>query len=320
MRKALNVLLVAILFALLLTPASIRASSYSDAVLADAPESYYRLGEASGTSATDSSGHSHTGTYTGGVTLGTNGAIQGDSDKAVTLDGTNDYVSVPSLALANTSFSVEVWIKPVTHPTHDWQDIFVALTGIYSDNKSLILRLYNTGTLGFFYVPDELYSSSPISFGVWTHLVIVYNSGTDTSTIYINGVASNSNSAGPFAGSNPSMSFGSTDWFAIGDVDEAAIYLSALSTEQIEAHYTAAGYSLPTPTPTTTATTPTPTATATATLTPTPPPWTIATLETNGQMYQILYSVSGDGIISFVFGGVIASILLFTLILQMSRR
>jgi len=70
-------------------------SAYSDAVLADMPVRYYRLGDSSGTTAVDSSGNSQDGTYTGGVTLGASGAIQGDADTAATFDGTDDYVSLP---------------------------------------------------------------------------------------------------------------------------------------------------------------------------------------------------------------------------------
>ena len=59
--------------------------------------SYWRLGESSGTSACDSYG-ANTGTYQGGFTLGAAGAIAGDPDTAVTLDGSSGTVSVPHSA------------------------------------------------------------------------------------------------------------------------------------------------------------------------------------------------------------------------------
>ena len=67
------------------TPAEAARSAYPDLVLADSPAVYYRLNEASGTTAADSSGNNRTGTYTAGVTLGTAGAIVADSDKAATV-------------------------------------------------------------------------------------------------------------------------------------------------------------------------------------------------------------------------------------------
>jgi hypothetical protein len=68
-------------------------------------------------------------------------------------------------------------------------------------------------------------------------------------------------------------------------VRENPFYSHTLSEERVQAHYTAAGYSL----------NPTPTATATETLTPTPAPWALATLPGSGQTYQVSYEVSvGD--------------------------
>ena len=47
------------------------AATYASTVLADSPVAYWRLSETSGTSAADSSGNSHGGTYTStGVTYG----------------------------------------------------------------------------------------------------------------------------------------------------------------------------------------------------------------------------------------------------------
>jgi signal peptidase len=57
-------------------------SAYAEQVLADNPASYWRLGEAGGTSMADVTG-ANPGTYTGGVTLGQPGALVGDSDPAV---------------------------------------------------------------------------------------------------------------------------------------------------------------------------------------------------------------------------------------------
>src|SRR5262249_56626181 len=46
------------------------ATSYDQAVLADSPAAYWRLGESSGSSVADSSGDANGGSYSGGVTLG----------------------------------------------------------------------------------------------------------------------------------------------------------------------------------------------------------------------------------------------------------
>lgn len=89
-------------------------AGYSAAVLADTPVVYYRLAEASGTSATDSSGNSHTGTYTGaGITYSVAGGVTGNN--AVTLASAstaNMNTGVDAACNPGTGdFSVECWVK-----------------------------------------------------------------------------------------------------------------------------------------------------------------------------------------------------------------
>ena len=61
---------------------------------------YWRLGEQSASSAFDELGLSD-GTYTGAVSLGIAGAIPGDPNTAVSLDGTTGQIKVPSLGSAS---------------------------------------------------------------------------------------------------------------------------------------------------------------------------------------------------------------------------
>ena len=90
--------------------------SYSSEVLADSPLAYWRLGETSGTTAADSSGNNHGGTYAGGPTLGVAGLLTGDSDPACQFDGSNDIVTINTAAWMNVSstISVEAWIRSTT--------------------------------------------------------------------------------------------------------------------------------------------------------------------------------------------------------------
>ena len=82
-------------------PVTITATSsgggtgYSQTVLADSPRAYWRLGEASGTSAADASGNGRTGSYVASPTLGVPGALTGDSNTAVGFNGSSQYVNVP---------------------------------------------------------------------------------------------------------------------------------------------------------------------------------------------------------------------------------
>ena len=74
------------------------------------PVAYWRLGEASGTSAADSAG-TNPGTYAGGPTLGQPGLLTGDPSTAVRFDGVNDQVTVPSSASLNQTsrLSITAW-------------------------------------------------------------------------------------------------------------------------------------------------------------------------------------------------------------------
>jgi hypothetical protein len=68
---------------------------------------YWRLGEASGTTANDSAG-SYNGMYVKGPGLGSPGAIANDPNTSVTLNGTSQRVTLPSLPSAG-DFSIEGW-------------------------------------------------------------------------------------------------------------------------------------------------------------------------------------------------------------------
>src|SRR5438445_8779808 len=71
-------------------------SPYSNAITATPGlVSYWRLGESSGTAAACDSWGANGGTYQGGYSLGRVGALAGDSNTAVGLDGSTGQVSVP---------------------------------------------------------------------------------------------------------------------------------------------------------------------------------------------------------------------------------
>src|SRR5205823_232914 len=84
----------------------------------EGPAIFWRLGEASGTTATDTSGGAHDGTFSsaGGV-LGAAGALVNDTSTAVTLDGVAGAIQEASGAgvpVGATARSVEIWFKTTT--------------------------------------------------------------------------------------------------------------------------------------------------------------------------------------------------------------
>ena len=91
------------------------SENYREAVLADGPVSYWRLGETSGSVAADEKGL-NPGSYKNGALLGQASLLPADSANAsVRFDGTNDYVAIPSSSsLSPTSKSRS---RPGSSPT-----------------------------------------------------------------------------------------------------------------------------------------------------------------------------------------------------------
>lgn len=89
------------------------ASAYTTAVLADSPVVYLKLDETSGTTATDSSGNSHNGTYSAGITLGASSLLTDGTGKAAQFTlHTSTGIAVPTGSFLNVSaLTVEALVK-----------------------------------------------------------------------------------------------------------------------------------------------------------------------------------------------------------------
>src|SRR5215204_4550116 len=106
-RRVRAVVLVAIVVACgMAADAQAQTSGYAGAVLGTAGlQSYWRLGEPSGTIAAEATGNAP-GSYAGGAALGTRGALALDPDTAVHFDGADDELLAPGGAAART---IEGW-------------------------------------------------------------------------------------------------------------------------------------------------------------------------------------------------------------------
>lgn len=220
-------------------------ASYFNVVKTDGPLRYYRLGETSGTTFVDSGVASQNGTANAtGVTLNSAGAIiaTGNTDGSVTLDGSTGYISIPSVAIASDSFSIEAWIYPTAAPAA-YSAIFGAHTAATTDN-SFYVRLNNnlSITVGF-NGDDQVGTAAKITLNTWNHVVGTYDNTTKLTTILINGVVDVSGGHGPFLGATPTCTIGYSGFDAAnthtfqGRIDEFAIYSIALSTAQALNHY-----------------------------------------------------------------------------------
>lgn len=110
-------------------------ASYQAAVLADNPYVYYRLGESTGTVATDASGNGRHGTFLNSPTLGATGFGAG-SDSAVLFDGTDNQVLAASInsfgsLIGSSSYEFLFKVNPGAPTT------IQSLFGVYSKAANL---------------------------------------------------------------------------------------------------------------------------------------------------------------------------------------
>jgi hypothetical protein len=216
-------------------------SPYSNAVLADAPAGYWRLGDTGSTIAADSAG-SNKGTYLNGAAQGQPSLLEGETTNASTaFDGTNDYVKVPSSSSLSPvgRVSLEAWIKPAALPAAGSFASILTKAESYSlqmNGPRLEFTVIQNGTRKRLQAP-----SGAISVGQVYHLVGTYD-GT-TQRLYINGaeVANASVSGEISANTNPVTvgSWNGTEEFFKGTIDEAAVYAGALGAARVAAHYQA---------------------------------------------------------------------------------
>ena len=218
-------------------------TTYRDEVLADSPVAYWRLSEASGTTAVDETS-SNNGTYAGGVSFGQPGAIVNDgANKATSFDGVDDTMSLSSGGALSmgTAVSIEVWVK------RSRSGVFQAIAGkptsgqSKAENYSLWLTTANQVRM---YVGNGTTYGSVTSTGAldtnWHHIVGTFDNST--LRLYIDGTLNASVSTPVRLTPNPnpfvvarSTSSSSTNFGGL--LDELAVYSTVLSPARIQAHY-----------------------------------------------------------------------------------
>jgi large repetitive protein len=234
---------------------------YGQAVFNDGPDSYWRLGEASGTTAADSSGNQTNGTYASGVTYGAAGALSGSGDKAVTLGGTQDgVISSADSTSVGSAWSTELWFRTTT--THGGKLIGFGSSktgdsGSYdkhvymTDNGRLVLGVWNGQA-------DTITTSGSFNDGQWHQ--VVATQGAAGMALYVDGAVAGTSPVTthqPYSGywrvggdSLNGWPNQPTSAYFQGTVDEVAVYSGQLSAARVSAHYTLGGAEADTHAPT----------------------------------------------------------------------
>jgi hypothetical protein len=214
--------------------------------LADSPIVYWKLEEASGTTAADSSGNGRNGTYSGSPSLGaTAGPVPGGT--AMTLDGVNDCVTIPYAAwVESASFSVEVWFKTTTGGSK----VLVSRDNTNGDPWMLAF-IGTSGSQPYFPVRTSAdtrfppLSDSPALNGSWHHMVATFDGVTKAQKVYLDGALYASTTAGAAVLTGAEglsvgrRGAGSPVWYT-GSLSQVAFYGTALSATRVAAHYNAA--------------------------------------------------------------------------------
>ena len=218
-------------------------SHYADAVAADSPVGWWRLGESSGDVAVDSgsAGASLNGTYSG-VAPGAPGIVPDDG--AVSFNA-NGHVQLPASSLFEQTgpFSIEAWLKTTYNGTNSQEVYRTAST--YGVMMAMHAGGTAVGTLSFaLYGGTTLYTlttPNPINDGNWHHVVGTYSGdSTKTMKLYLDGAQVGSRTYTNsiyYTAAGATIGAWGTSYPFVGSIDEVALYPVALGADRVQAHY-----------------------------------------------------------------------------------
>jgi GH43 family beta-xylosidase len=206
------------------------------------PVVWYKFDETSGTTAADSSGNGKNATLVNGPTW-----VAGKSANAVNLDGTNDYVSMPSGVVSSLNdFTIATWVKLDTIKT--WVRIFDFGTGstVYmlltpTAGSTIRFAITTSGNTA----EQRINGTAALATGSWKHVAVTL--AGSVGTLYVDGVQVGTNasmtlkpsSLGSTTQNWIGRSMFSADPYLDGQIDSFRIYNRALSAAEISGLYSA---------------------------------------------------------------------------------
>ena len=220
---------------------------YRSLLLSHNPIAYWRLGEASGSTATDESVNGHDASYVGGVQLNQPGALDYDHDPSIQLDGNSGWIELPtSFGLAtNDPATIMFWNHVRTNEVKQSYTFWIG--GLDKPNRCLAHAPWNNQILFWDYGTNDTLGRISVDYtpylDKWTHITLV-SAGRlgGFKAIYLDGdlVTSSPTSNGPIqslAGGSISLAPAVSDRQHQGGLDEFAVFNQALTTDQIDALY-----------------------------------------------------------------------------------
>jgi hypothetical protein len=265
-------------------PAGAAPLTYQEAVLSGNPYLYYRLGEPSGTTATDTSTNGRNGTYVNSPTLGATG-FGAASDTAVSFSSNNALAPIASFGSSVPNSTYEFIVKADAANFTSAATLFGLINadpdgaGARTQNQALAIEFNAAGVNGTttagtarLWLRDEGSSQLWVNMnqgnlldGNYHHFAVTVDMSAATATdkvkAYVDGLAiAITDGAESAALADAWLDFTvdaalgarnvrntSVDRFAPVTVDEVALYTTALSATQVAANATAAGFVVPEP-------------------------------------------------------------------------
>jgi hypothetical protein len=223
----------------------IESRGYPKVIQNLAPSGYWRLGEASGTTAFDDSGNDNDGTINGSPVMATsNGALHQSRLKAMTFDGADDDVQTTYAGqTGSTARTLLAWVKPssiaavnpvAAYGTNTAADMF-QLT-VETDGK-IKLDINGADAKGSTVLAiNNYYLVCAVLTGTDVNSIDLYVNGAVETEVYTSGatVLTTASSVNMRIGND----IGGTLYFA-GDISEVMEVNSALSAQQIKQIYEA---------------------------------------------------------------------------------
>ncbi len=225
---------------------------YRDAILADHPLAYWRMGQVGGGTVLDETGGGNALVLQGtGHELGVPGAVQG-ADTALGFDGVSSFaIATDPRALdftATAAFTLECWARRQTGGASYFQHLISSVDGVANNRNGYVLYLLPEPAAGETArsvferdrpANDVGIFGSVAKAAVWAHYVTVFDGAT--ATLYVNGTLANTAMAPgnlasrqtPFA---IARAAGGANFFK-GALDEIAVYPKALNAAVIAKHH-----------------------------------------------------------------------------------
>lgn len=217
---------------------------YGKAVYADDPALYWRLNEASGATAADTSANGSNGVYAGGVSYRAASTVA-EPPYGVGFNGSDAVVGSNDSFTNPANYSEEVWFKTTTSNGGKLIGFGDQRSG-FSSNYDRHVYMENSGQLTFgVWTGHTNTTTSPRAYndGKWHHAVATQSS-TSGMKLYVDGALVGDHPQTQAQGYSGYWRIGGdSSWaanpFFAGTLDEAAVYTSVLSPERVKAHYEA---------------------------------------------------------------------------------